>query len=66
MPDTHASSDGVAMPGNDLKSAPFASVKIVLLTPTPSASVAIAPSANSGLRESDRRVVLEVVDHGAS
>ena len=53
-PEIHTSSEGEATPGIALKRAAFASVKIVLLTPIPSASVAIAPKLKTGLRDSDR------------
>src|SRR3954462_6806809 len=53
-PDTHISSTGAAIAGIGLNSALLASVKIVVLTPMPSASVAIAATANIGVRDSER------------
>jgi hypothetical protein len=42
-----------------LKIAAFARLKMVVFTPMPSASVAIAPSANTGLRDNDRSAYLK-------
>src|SRR3954453_19940681 len=58
-PDSHISSDGAETPGIDRNSAPLASVKMVLLTPIPRASVAMAVAAKIGLRVSERRAYLK-------
>src|SRR4029079_1895525 len=60
-PDIHTSSDGETTPGMGLKSAASARLKMVLFTPIPSASVAIAPIAKMGFRDSDRRAYLKSI-----